>query len=69
MTPLQQRLANWLDGRLDADDMNAVGVLCSALIAVSDDTKLLKAENQLWQDGISIDAGLTAHDPPEEEGE
>ena len=69
MTPLQQRLANWLDGRLDADDMNAVGVLCSALIAVSDDTKLLKAENQLWQDGISIDEERTAPDPSEEEGE
>ena len=67
MTPLQQRLNDWLDGRLDADDMNAVGFLCSALIAVSDDTKLLKAENQLWRDGISIDEGLP--DPPEEEEE
>lgn len=67
MTPLQQRLADWLDGRLDADDLNAVGHLCAALIAVSDDTKLLKAENQLWQDGISIDEGLTTPDPPEEE--
>lgn len=54
MTKLQDRLNTWLDSRLDADDMNAVAAFCSVLIAAADDVTLLRAENELWKEGISL---------------
>jgi len=57
VTDLQMMLNAFLDGRLDADDMNAVGHLCSAIIAAAPDDVLLSAVNALQHDGINTIQG------------
>lgn len=54
MTPLQERFNMWLDSRLDADDMNAIGAVLSIAIATSADDALTIIASAALLDGLDV---------------
>ena len=54
MTKQQEVWYDWLSGRQDADDMNSIATVLSALIANADSQTLSRTENALQEEGVII---------------